>query len=55
MQPVPYYDGMKTNDGDAMSDQELNIVVVVIYLTAFLFMCQLAMAIHNIVRFLIQQ
>ena len=54
MQPVPGYKAVKDMNLD-FSMSQLNILVFVIYLVAFLFFCQLLIALHNIWAFLIKQ
>ena len=53
MAPIAGYD--KIADKDIMTTAELNIIVAILYLSTFLFICELAMAVYNIWAFLIKQ
>ena len=53
IQYVPYYHIME--DLDVMTDRQLNILVIIIYLSTLLFICELCLVIFNIWTFLIRQ
>ena len=52
MQRVPYYEKMK--DKSDLSGGQMLTLVILIYVTSFLFFCELIIALYNFFAFLIK-